>query len=320
MSATLTLAVPFFGLIVLGFIVGRLLAIPREGLAALAGLVNYVALPVLFFSLIAQTPIEQLAGIAFPITTAFSTYCAFAIAFSAGALFNGGNVSEATVQGLAGAWSNTALMAPGLAIALFGPEAAAPTALIYCFDAVILIAVTPLMMALGGVEHRRPADLAPEILRGIALNPIVIATVLGLLAAIAGLEWPDPVDAIFAALRGAAAPAALFAAGTILATVRPVPIPREVSYLSVAKLIIHPAIVYVLLGWVGDFPAVWVYSAVFIAALPSAPDVIAYARSYGTLEGKAASAVFAISALSVVTLIVLIYLIGNRILPADLFP
>ena len=320
MQATLTLVVPFFGLIVLGYAAGRLLAIPREGTAALEGLVRYVALPILFFTYIAETPVEQFAGIAFVLATAFSTYCAFAIAFSIGALLNRGNVAEATLQGLAGSWSNTALLTPGLIIAMFGPVAAAPIAFVFCLDAIILIAVTPAMMALGGVDYRRPAEMAAAIVRQILGQPIIIATVLGLVAAYSGLSWPEPVDAFFAAARGAAAPAALFAAGAIVATVRPVIVPREVAYLAVGKLIIHPMIVYVLLGWIGDFPPIWVYSAVLVAALPAAPEVIAHARTYGAIESRAGQFVLAITALSVVTLTALVYLIGNRILPPDLFP
>ena len=320
MHATLALVVPFFGLIVLGYAVGRLLALPREGTAALDGLVRYVALPVLFFSLLAETPTEQFAGWPFLAATAFSTYCAFAIAFSIAALLNRGNVSEATVQGLTGSWSNTALLAPGLTLAMFGPLAAAPTAFVFCLDAIILIAVTPAMMALGGADHRRPGEMVSAVARRIATEPIIVATVLGLAAAYTGFSWPEPVDAFFALVRGSAAPAGLFAAGAVLATVRPLGVPRELPYLAAVKLIIHPTIVYVLLGWVGDFSPVWVYSAVLIAALPSAPEVIATARSYNALDGRAGQLVLAITALSVVTLTALVYLIGNRILPADLFP
>ncbi len=162
--------------------------------------------------------------------------------------------------------------------------------------------------------------MVTAIVRRIVGQPIVVATVLGLVVAYSGLSWPDPVDAFFAMVRGAAAPAGLFATGAILATVRPLGVPREIPYLAAGKLIIHPIIVYVLLGWVGDFPPVWVYSAVLIAALPAAPEVIGIARNYSALDGRAGQFVLAITALSIVTLTALVYLIGNRILPADLFP
>jgi hypothetical protein len=320
MNATLTLAVPLFGLVILGYAAGKILKLARDGLGALNALVSHVALPVFFFSYIAETPIQDFAGIAFVITTAFSTYCAFAIAFSVAALLNRGNVPEATIQGLAGSWPNSALLAPGLTIAMFGPAAALPTALIFGFDLIVLAAVTPLMMALGGVDQRKPAEMAQAIVRRIVFHPIVLATVLGLIFAAAEISWPDPVDAVFALLRGAAPAAALFAVGATLATAQASLVPRELPYLAACKLVVHPMIVYVLLSWVGNFPPEWVYTAVLIAALPSAQEVLAYARAYNSLEGRAGAAVLAVSILSIVTLTALIYLIGSRILPADLFP
>jgi hypothetical protein len=121
-------------------------------------------------------------------------------------------------------------------------------------------------------------------------------------------------------LRGAAPATALFAVGAGLATAQTVLVPRELPYLAASKLVVHPMIAYVLLSWVGNFPAEWVYTAVLIAALPSAQEVLAYARAYNSFEGKAAAAVLAVSILSVITVTALIYLIGNRILPPDLFP
>lgn len=320
MNATLTLAVPFFGIVILGYAAGRILKLARDGLGALRALVSYVALPVFFFSYIAETPVQEFAGIAFLITTAFSTYCVFAIAFSVAALLNRGNVPEATVQGLAGSWSNSALLAPGLTIAMFGPVATLPTALVLSFDLIILSAVTPLMMALGGLDQGKPAEMAQAIARRILLHPIVIATALGLLAAATEITWPDAVEAVFAMLRGAAPAAALFAAGAGLAAAQATLVPRELPYLAASKLVVHPMIAYVLLSWVGNFPSEWVYTAVLIAALPSAQEVLAYARSYNSFEGRAAAAVLAISILSVITVTALIYLIGSRILPPDLFP
>jgi predicted permease len=320
MNATLTLAVPLFGIVILGYVVGRILKLARDGLGALQALVFYVALPVFFFSYIAETPIQDFAGIGFLITTAFSTYCVFAIAFSLAALLNRGNVPEATIQGLAGSWSNTALLAPALTIAMFGPAATLPTALVLGFDLVILAVVTPLMMALGGLDQRKPGEMAQAIARRILFHPIVVATVLGLVAAAAEVTWPDAVDAVFALLRGAAPAAALFAVGAGLAAAHAALAPRELPYLAASKLVVHPMIAYVLLSWVGDFPPEWVYTAVLIAALPSAQEILDYARSYNAFEGKAAAAVLAISILSIITLTALIYLIGSRILPPDLFP
>ncbi|MCC6736575.1 MAG: AEC family transporter, partial [Bauldia sp.] len=60
MDGIATLALPFFGLIFLGFGAGKWLRIPEEGLAGLQLFILYFALPALFFRLISQTPIEEL--------------------------------------------------------------------------------------------------------------------------------------------------------------------------------------------------------------------------------------------------------------------
>jgi len=123
MSEVLTLLVPFFGVIALGYGAGYFRWVASEGLTGLEFFVFTIALPALFFQLIVATPTVALGGWSFVATTTFATYCAFAIAFSIAALINGGNVPEATVEGLAGSYSNTGYLAPALVIAAFGTAA-----------------------------------------------------------------------------------------------------------------------------------------------------------------------------------------------------
>ena len=53
------LVLPFFGLIFLGFLVARLTRQPVEALGWMNTFIIYVALPALFFQLLAKTPIER---------------------------------------------------------------------------------------------------------------------------------------------------------------------------------------------------------------------------------------------------------------------
>ena len=59
---------------------------------------------------------------------------------------------EATIAGLAGGYGNIGYMGPGLALATLGSQAAAPVALIFCFDSILLFSLVPLLMALFGAE------------------------------------------------------------------------------------------------------------------------------------------------------------------------
>ena len=53
------------------------------------------------------------------------------------------------MQPLAGAYGNIGYMGPGLALATVGAQAAAPVALIFCFETLLFFSLLPLMMALA---------------------------------------------------------------------------------------------------------------------------------------------------------------------------
>lgn len=319
MSEIATIILPFLGLIAFGFVAGKVMKLPAQGVSGLNLFVYYFALPAWFFQLVAETPFGSLAHWSFIVTTTFATYIAFAIAFSFGALINRGNVPEATIQGLIGSYANTGYMAPALTVAAFGSAAAAPTALIFAFDNALLFATVPLMMALGGTTRADGNSMAKAIARRIALHPFILATFAGLALSATGLSLPGPVDGVLTALRSAAAPVALFAVGAGLAQLPIGKVKLEVPVLLIVKLIVHPLVVYLLLSWLGGFDAIWVYTAVLVAALPSAANVIAIARQYDTYEDQARASVLYGTAASIVTVTVILTLLVTETLPIDPF-
>jgi predicted permease len=319
MNQILTLLVPFFGVIAIGYGAGRLRLVAPDGVAALEFFVFTVALPALFFQLITASAGTIVSGWAFIATTTFATYCAFAIAFSIGALINGGNVPEATIEGLVGSYSNTAYLAPALAIAAFGTAAAAPVALIYSFETAMLLIVTPLMMALGGTVRSNPRRLAQDIARQVGFNPAIIATLLGFVALGFGLRLPGPIEGAFSFVGNAAAPGALFLLGVGLSQRSFAPLALETPIVVGVKLIVHPLIVYLLLSWVGGFDRVWVSTAVLIAALPPAANVIAIARGNKVYAERASVAVLLGSVVAIATLTFALVVLVGGMLPGDPF-
>ena len=85
-------------------------------------------------------------------------------------------------------------------------------------------------------------------------------------------------------------------------------IPVEISYLVPTKLILHPALMYVLLSTIPDLDPVWLHSAVLLAALPSATNVFVIAQQYGVWEERASSAVVISTGLSIVSVTTYLYL------------
>ncbi|WP_425280789.1 AEC family transporter [Lutibaculum baratangense] len=267
MQQVIALAAPFFGLILLGFVAGKLVRHPPEGLAWLNTFIVYLALPALFFQLIAQTPFEQLKQWSFVITTTTTTSIMFVVSALVGYAFTRSG-RAAAIQGAAGAYANVGYMGPGLTLATLGPAATVPTALIFSFDSALMFTLVPLMMSLASGKPMSEWALALQIAGRILLHPFILATLAGVLAAY--LQWrpPEAIDTMLTYLRNAAAPCALFAMGVSVA-LRPIRrIPGELPLLVLFKLVVHPVLALVLLSLVGSFDPVWVKTAIMMAALP----------------------------------------------------
>ncbi len=210
MIDVLNLALPFFGLIFIGFACGKIKQIPDTALAWMNFFIVYVSLPALFYSILAKTPLEQLAKIDFVFATTLSTFWAFAVAFAIGMLIRGGRIDESTIAGLAGGYGNIGYMGPGLALATLGPQAAVPVALIFCFDTLLLFSLVPFMMAVASPDKKSILSVARDVVTRIGTNPLVIATALGIGSAAIHFEPPVAIERLMQFLKNASAPCALF--------------------------------------------------------------------------------------------------------------
>jgi malonate transporter len=304
----INLALPFFGLIFIGFACGKWRQIPDAGLAWMNFFILYVSLPALFFHILSKTPFEQLAQVDFIKVTTLSTATAFAIAFVAGFVIRR-TVADATLAAVGGGFGNVGYMGPGLALAAFGEQAAVPVALVFSFDALIIFALVPILMAFGGASKAGVLRALLDGLRSIVLNPLLIAAALGVVAAAFRFQPPVAVDRLLQFLYVSAAPCALFALGVTVA-LRPVGgISAEVPILAVIKLIIHPAIVFALLPVFGTFDPIWVGTAVLLAALPPALTAYVFARHYDRWIEQASSLVLFGTLASVATLTIIMWLL-----------
>lgn len=315
MSPVISLAFPFFGLILLGFACGRFMKIPEAGLAWMNFFIVYIALPPLFFKLIGATPFEQLTNWRFIAATTLCTYIAFFLSFGVGLLASGGSIKESTIQGIFGAYSNVGYMGPGLTLAALGASSSVPTALIFVFDSMLLFTLLPFLMALGGTEKIRFFATARLVATRIITHPFNVATFCGVVAAYFKWQPPVAIDTMLILLKNAAAPVALFALGVTVA-LRPLTrVPKEMPVHLFIKLILHPTLVFIVLSLMGGFDRVWVLTATLMAALPPALNVFVMARQYETYVERASSGVLVGTLVSIVTVTGLLWLISENILP-----
>ena len=313
------LLAPFFGLIGLGFFCGKVVKQPEVGLAWMQFFLIYVALPCLFYRLIADKPLDQLANWPFVAVTTLATFGAFTLSFGAGWRHTR-DLPQSIMQGVAGSYSNIGYMGPPLILAALGPAASAPVVLIFVFDNLLLFSLVPLLMSLAGLERLSIVATVRRIVWRVVTHPFNVATALGILASYLHVELPMAADQIVTWLSGAAAPCALFILGVTVAMRPLLRIPGEVPALVFIKLILHPLFVWCLLSAVGDFGPAWTYAAIIMAALPPALNIFVISTQYDVGIERASACVLIGTVASMLTLTAVLYLIKTGTLPYDLFP
>lgn len=318
MIEVLNLALPYFGLIFLGFLCGKIKRIPDTGLAWLNFFLIYAALPCLFYRILAKTPFDELNNAPFVAATTLGTLGAFAAAYIAGIAIRG-RMADAAITGLAGGYGNIGYMGPGLALATLGAPATVPVALIFCFDNMLVFSLVPFLMGLAGADKKSIGATAFDVTKKIVLHPFIIATACGVASAALHFEPPVALDRLMQFLQNAAAPCALFALGVTVALRPMARIPWDVPVVVGIKLILHPLLALILLSLFGPFSEAWVYTAVLMAALPPALNVFIMARQYDTWVEQASGSILFGTLLSVVTLTFVMWLVKTHQLSLKLF-
>ena len=121
-------------LILLGVVAARRWQAGEQGLAWLNIFLVYFALPALIFLVVSAAPFEQLVNWPFVTATSSVTVLAFVTMVSLSRLLLGTDLKTAALQGTSGSYGNVGYMGLPLSVAFFGPEAAVPAALVFCFD------------------------------------------------------------------------------------------------------------------------------------------------------------------------------------------
>jgi len=309
MLQVFALVAPLFSMIILGYIAGRIAKLPIEGLAWLNFFIIYIALPAMFFQLLSKVNLADFVSVRFLVITTWATFFIFILSFALAAWHNKGDIGAATIQGFAGAYGNIGYMGPPLALAAFGIPAITPAAMIFSLDNTLHFILAPTLMALRGNKRQSVIKLVATIVWSIFTHPFILATIAGLGAAYIHFTPPAPVDKALGLLAGAAAPCALFTMG-VTAALRPLKrVPVELTWLVPIKLIVHPALVYGLLTWLGPFEPVYVQTAVLLAALPAATNVFVLAQHYNVWQERASSAVVVSTLLAMISVTMVIYLL-----------
>jgi len=320
MPAILAVTVPFFALVLAGYLAGRRHLLPESAIPGLNAFVLYFALPCMLFRFGLDTPIGEMLD-----PTVLAIYLAsalvlvlFTVAFSLDEVVG---LRDASFGALVAVFPNTGFMGIPLLVALFGAAVAGPMMTTMLIDIFI---TSSLCIALAQAHSaQQPAGGSARVaalrsLRGALSNPLPWSIALG--GALGALGWrpAGPVEAVIKMLADAASPVALFTIGAVLwragqhAHHRTAP-SRFVPQ-ALIKLLLHPLLVFAVALGARNAGAtitdLQVVAITLTAALPSAANVAMLAERYGADNGRIARIIMTSTVLSFASFTTLAWLFG----------
>jgi hypothetical protein len=303
MLSTLGAVLPIFALIFAGWIARRTGALGSHASAELNRFVVYLALPALLFDIIAHAQWSEVWQPRFIAAFGIGAALVFCLTIAV-RLRRPRHLADAAIDALNAGYANVGFVGFPLALAALGREALAPTLIATIITVCILFAVAIVLVETGLQTEKRRRHLAAKVGRSLLRNPLLVAPVLGAIVPITGLSVPAPVESFLKLIGGAASPCALVALGLFLAAKRD---GAQTSVGSAAllvgfKLVLQPAVTWVMATAVFGLSPLLTHVAVLLAALPTGTGPFMLAEFYKREAEMTSNVILASTIASVLTI------------------
>lgn len=305
MLAVLSIALPVFGLILTGALAGWRGFLGRDVTGAMNLFVVYLALPAVLFQAMAHIRPGDLANSGMLAAFGLGIVVPF-VASLAWSRRCGTALSNSAIQALSATYCNVGYMGIPLCRMAFGDASLIPGVITLVLTACVQFAAAIVLIELDrpGVQSLR--RMGARVGGALARNPLLIAPVAGLAVAFTGWDLPVALDRFLTLLGGAATPCALVATGLMLTETAERFQPALVARLVVLKLLVQPAVVWLIAFRLVTLPPAWGETAVLMSALPTGAGAFILAKLYGREAASTSGTVLVSTIVSFATLSVLL--------------
>ena len=293
------LTAPLFLLVLLGYVLTRWARWPKAVADALTHFVFSVAIPALLFRLMSD--FSRLPPVDARLLIAYFGAClaVFLLGrFIAARFFRLDGVAQ-SVFALGGIFANNVLLGIPLAKITLGEPSLPVISLVLVFNSLLLWTLVTV-----SVEWARQRALSwsgyLQAAKTVLRNPVVASILIGTAWGLAALPLPGAIDQTLGLISEAAVPLSLIALGMGLAQYGIREGWRVSVSITVLKLAVQPAVVW-LLARALALPPLETQAVVMLAALPVGANVYLMSRQFDTLGGPVAASLVLSTALAAVT-------------------
>jgi predicted permease len=292
--------------ILVGWILGRIDLLGEHARPVLARLTFFVLSPFLLFVVLAQADVRMLFSALLPVSAIAAVVVIGVYALLARLAWRR-SVGETVIGALSAGQVNSNNIGIPLSLYLLGSAAfPAPVILLQ------LLVFTPITMTILDTVTFGRTSVWRSIVR-TASNPIVLGSALGAIVSVSGVELPPIVMEPAVLIANACVPILLISYGISLHGQRvlaPSGRRRDVLVATALKLLVMPALAWVVATYMFGLSAQEVLVVVVLAALPTAQNVFNYAQRFDVGETIARDTVFLTTIGCVPVLIAVTLLLG----------
>jgi malonate transporter and related proteins len=303
-----SITLPIFLLIAIGFAAARLRVVDAEFIRGLGFFVLNFAMPALILHAFLAQDLRQAFNGSFLLVYGGASLLVFALLWGLFRIVLQRDGAHAAIATLGGVSSNSGFIGfPVASLALGAPALSAlPMALLV--ENVLIIPLALGLAEAGRQDRKRLLAPARGSVSRLARMPLVIAIFLGLVLAVVQVQLPPFLSTTVRLLADASIACALFTVGGTLAAMQAASLAGDVALIVVAKLVLHPLAVaggFLLLGGV---PAPLMAAGLIFAAAPMLTVYPIFGQRFG-LGPLCSVALLCATIASFVTLTILIGLL-----------
>ncbi|MGW0158449.1 AEC family transporter [Mycobacterium sp. NPDC003323] len=293
-------------IIVVGMIVGRGNVLGDNARMVLNRVAFHIGVPALLLLSLADSTPSQVFSLPL-LVSSLTTMVMFGVYFVIAVTLRRRDRADATIGAWAASWVNSGNL--GIPLSAYVLGSTTEVSALIVFQTVVLV---PLGVGIINSAGRDGGAIGAQV-RSLVTNPIIVASAIGTLLAFTGVTLPRAVHQPLELLADLAIPTVLIAFGIALVsqTGRDDRENRVDLWLAIVfKVLVMPALAYVLARWAFGLSAEQTAIATVLAALPAAQNLNTYASVFERGESLARNATLITTLASVPSIAVIAYLLG----------
>lgn len=293
---------PVFLIIAAGYVAMWKELFTPDAVDTLAKFAQKFAIPCLLFLAVARLDLNAYFNLKLLSSYYLPAVFIFVIGAVVGYLMFKRTPAQSVAVGFTALFSNMVLLGLPIMERVYGTEALSTNYALASVHVLFCYVIGITCMEVLRADGQGSAVIVKTIVSAIFHNALAVALLTGFALNLSGIALPETVAVALDMMARSALPVALFALGGVLHRYKMTSNLPEVAAVAILKLILFPALVYLMATYVFELPTGVRNSLVVVAAMPPGINAYIFANMYNRAQQTAATSVVICTAISIVTI------------------